>query len=510
MAGRPLFSINLELHDGTNEKIEFRENDVPEELAARFCNEKRLKKNIYNLIVMHLKDKLKDYVAVPKQTKSPAPQDMYQTATTADASQKRAMETKASRDDSNQKLTPNKHDSFNFSPLLKTRDLEFSSTKKLRDKSITQQLADSRSNVKRQTLSHANKKSAEDLTAPGIVGPPVSTCRGEFQFRTMQLITEDENGYYEAPFSIDNRWHTRQSNIMTSFDSRGNDALFLNPTFTMDERSDKNYYLGKKNQGRKGSHTKSKERGHQLYEKAIGQHLRRQMQTEQSESLKKECEMEGVTFAPSINMISTMIVEKKQQNSRPRYERLHEIASAKKLKLERCRELKKELENDQYDFKPQICELSKQLDKESSIKKTSLGESRFLQLYQDSKLRQSHTDILREQSKNRNCTFHPEINENSKKLIKSSKETGFKERLASSIEKMKENEKKHQERLSTPPVQPRPNISKSIKSNWVLDFDLERQISWCASVSIRYGIAAQPLYRADDQRGDRENQGREP
>ena len=46
-----LFHINMELHDGKNERINYHEDESPEELAFGFCKAKGLNKKVYSFIV---------------------------------------------------------------------------------------------------------------------------------------------------------------------------------------------------------------------------------------------------------------------------------------------------------------------------------------------------------------------------------------------------------------------------------------------------------------------------
>ena len=481
---KPLFCINLELHDGTNENIEFRQNDVPEDVAAKFCQRKGLKKKIYNLIVIHLNEKLNELSKTTTRQVSIKGTDINDFSTTIDARH----EHKATLEYSKKKPTSTSvYDTLNFSPLLKSRDLDIGSNLKSQDMLLADNLAKSRSNIKRSNNLFTTKQSHLNHIDPGMTAPPAATNRGDFQFRTMQIITQDENGYYETPASIDDRWQTNDTVIHASMDAGDKDErLFINPSYKADNKESREFYMPYRPRSTVKHRASSNERGHHLYEMAISQHIRKQRNHECAAKVKEECEMSGITFTPSINAISSMIVDK-QHDTKPRYERLHEMASAKKIKLERCRQLKNEIENVKYEYKPQICELSKKLDRENIVSNDKAYiDSRFDLLYDDSKLRQSYKNILKDQNANLNCTFHPEINIKSQKIVRDGG-NAFNERLATSIEKIRQNEINHRVRMNTPSVEPKPTLSRSIKSNWVTVFHSERQISRRAPLSIRYG-----------------------
>lgn len=445
MDGELLFCADFELHDGRNEKIEFRRGDTPESVAQRFCKAKGFNKKIYGLLVSHLKDKLEEV-----RSRMPREKVGNQKSPNFDL-------------DGNLPLARHTH-----SEIMGT---EASPNRKSRGTTSSIDLTDNRARVPNKGIAERRSNGLPQasifMTENTLIAPAPSSRPREFQFRTMQLISEDEFGYFETPCSVDQRADVLKTMSVATMDAPGGPAseLFLRPSYSVAEETKPNFYFGIKKKDRSNPKLKrSKSRSEILYEQALSQHQKKLLKAEQTAVLRQELEVEGISFTPHINRISTMIVEKKNCPM-PHYERLFQNASTIEEKKAKCREMKQTLEDEKFDFRPKINSVSTLIDRETNSKKPELGESRFHQLYKESQVRVESTEAARE-ANNSQWTFQPEINPKSRAMVNSSGHS-FKKRLDSSLEKLKILGLKHRERLAQPSVEPKPNLGRPLKSSWV-------------------------------------------
>jgi len=172
--------------------------------------------------------------------------------------------------------------------------------------------------------------------------------------------------------------------------------------------------------------------GHRLYNLAVSNHLRKQAQIEQSQLLREELEVADVSFTPEVNVISSLIHECKFIEQ-PYYERLNRFGEEKRAKQEMIRQLRSEVENSRFDFKPKIDPISQIISKQRDKSLEDKDFDRFQQLYEIAlKKNKPANSPLREKQLNATFTFKPAINEHSRKLAR---DTGdFAKRLQTSIE----------------------------------------------------------------------------
>lgn len=455
-----LFYADFELHDGKNEKLEFREGDTPEAAAEKFCKLKGFNKKIYSLLVAHLKEKIDEL-------------QQHQKKVSASPNRKHGLKRGISEESSpvarkthSELLGPDMSPMYYDSRVTASQDWNEKAGKgKTSDSKIAARLAKKRSNGAQQPsiFNTEGSKSVQFNSQENFIEP--SGRHRDFQFRTMQLISEDENGFFETPCSIDQRADPLKTASLAASHIE-HEQLFIRPTCSVTEEPQEYFRFKKPRRQQSSEKHRSKSRSLMLYEKAIAQHVKKQIKVEQSELFKQELEIKNVSFSPNINRISTLIADKKNSGM-PHYERLYQNANAIQGKKEKSRQLKEEVEENKYDFKPKINSISQQIDKEQKDKKLELGESRFHLLYNHSQQRQESLELVREQTQTSNCTFHPEINAKSRKLMSSSNKGTFQHRLDCSIEKIQELNRKHKERLATPSVEPKPNLGNPPKSSWV-------------------------------------------
>lgn len=172
-------------------------------------------------------------------------------------------------------------------------------------------------------------------------------------------------------------------------------------------------------------------------------HSKKQLQISNSINIRKELELADASFTPEINKISDMIFQKKHDPNLPCYERLVKLGSEAQAKKERVRKLRKEVEENCYDFRPKLSMISRIINDEKGKLNNSKEIPRYELLYEDSK------SPLQELAMNQNCTFHPAINEKSLKML-TPEEESFMKRLATSIEKKQTQYQQHLQRLQNP------------------------------------------------------------
>lgn len=77
-----------------------------------------------------------------------------------------------------------------------------------------------------------------------------------------------------------------------------------------------------------------------------------------------EAELDEVSFTPSINKISSMIFNMKQQSDMPCHDRLNSYGAVSLAKKDRIRVLKESVEDSRFDYQPKIDKISRIINDE--------------------------------------------------------------------------------------------------------------------------------------------------
>lgn len=180
-----------------------------------------------------------------------------------------------------------------------------------------------------------------------------------------------------------------------------------------------------------------------LYNMGLVNYYKRQNQADYAQQVKRELEMVEAKFAPEINKISHAINHNKGDEA-PIYERLTNFGKNVHAKREKIREMKKEVEDNKFDYKPRVNVISKIINEERDRMLQVAGVPRYELLYDDGLTKARSVTPLKEKKTNvaNQCTFKPQINEISKKIA-SKESKDFLKRMEGSIEKKQNQLKEH-------------------------------------------------------------------
>lgn len=480
--GELLFFINLEVPDGKMDRLEFHARDSPEELAFNYCRKRGLSMKVYNLIVNSLTLKIQELTRKGRIAPLPPPlppnatphKDMFHLQSSIQTEPSLSLETQnrsvafgggLHQVSMQSKSTTNQPTDGRISAsIVRYRHVDrhqMSPPRQGASTSAEKIAGKGGSNLKASEKAQRENIPPLDLKGDGNTKYEqiLSSPSGKYTLKQMspqlkQLSPSDLRGGSLSSRKSHSPQRPNKTKPLHASSSPDTD-LFLNPNaaFILQKQtqpqpltSSQGLLTPKKpgqtpDKTQQRTHSKSPVPGVRLYQDGIANYIKKVTHVEHTKKMKEEVELAQASFVPEINRISQLLCETKAEDI-PVHDRLSRFGQNSNLKRQRLRELKEEIQESTFDFKPQINLISQIINEERDKTLNAAGVKRYEQLYEDGMHKAVARSISPLKEVNPNCTFQPQINEKSK-LLSAKDKKDFLKRVESSIEKKQTLLSKH-------------------------------------------------------------------
>jgi hypothetical protein len=153
-----------------------------------------------------------------------------------------------------------------------------------------------------------------------------------------------------------------------------------------------------------------------LYYKGVASQQSKRLRRDQLSALKQMEEERECTYQPILSPISEALARELQKQNQPVEDRLLQLSAFKAKALHTQAAVKLATEIAEVQDKPKINELSREIAREKS-RTGSRHQPKHEQLFEDSIVRQQKLALLQEAKVDNECTFRPQLNPDSLRLV---------------------------------------------------------------------------------------------
>ena len=303
MSRHHIFSINIELYDGKNERIDYNQDDNPEELAFEICRRRGLNNKIFHLISSSIREKLSEYHEITSNLKR---------------NQNRPSENQTKKKSD---LSPNKHE-------------------------------------ERQQI--VRNKSDKQYLVSGITDSITDTQTQKDGHRGILKNGIDRDAHRKSPFfsgygiSEDTKIHQQEDYehhrvLDKRMESPARYKSATNVSTAVKSPSAKSEYGGEKNRKAKeikrnndqtrsssnlSTYVRDEKKNRRLYDQGMNKIKKKQLIMDYNNKMKEDMERDSASFTPSVNPISTIIFNSCSTSKLPFHKRLTKVNTKSSSKNE--------------------------------------------------------------------------------------------------------------------------------------------------------------------------------